>query len=103
MRKIEIAMNLAIARCSNWRDETTEVVSEQEYAVVYLYGNKIAEVGEDYIKLFDGGCRSATTKSRLNAILSENGIGDEKIYQRAGVWRIKYDKKDEVFINGMKI
>jgi hypothetical protein len=25
-------------------------------AVVLLYGNKIAEVGDNFVRLFDGGC-----------------------------------------------
>ena len=34
---------------------------------VFLHGNKIAEIGDDSLTLFDGGWQSNTTKSRLNA------------------------------------
>jgi len=36
---------------------------------VYLHGNHIATVGANYVEIFDGGYRSNTTKSRLNAII----------------------------------
>ena len=50
----------------------------------------IAEVGDEYVKLFDGGWQSNTTKSRLNAILSEFGYtcGTEReyVFQRQFEW-----------------
>ena len=41
--------------------------------LLFVYGNKIAEVGDDFLKLFDGDHQTKTTKSRLNAILGEFG------------------------------
>ena len=76
MRKIEQAMNTAIANSTNWQSGNTSVHfnEEEQVSVVRLHGNKIAEVGEGFIRLFDGGWQTNTTKSRLNAILSENGV-----------------------------
>ena len=42
-------------------------------SIVRLHGHKIAEVGDDYLTLFDAGYQTKTTKSRLNAILGEFG------------------------------
>ena len=103
MRKIEQAMNKAIAQYSDWSQDNTRIEVKKDFTTVYLYGNKIAELGDNYITLFDGGFQSATTKSRLNAILSKNGKGDEHIYQKNYEWRISYDGKDETFVSGMTI
>ena len=49
-------------------------------SVLRLHGNKIAEMGDTFIRLFDGGYQSNTTKSRLNAILSEHGDCGDKVF-----------------------
>lgn len=103
MRKIEKAINQAIAQYKDWSQDNTRVEVDKDFTTVYLYGNKIAELGDNYVILFDGGYQSATTKSRLNAILSENGKGNEYIYQKNYEWRIFYDGKDEPFVSGMTI
>ena len=51
-----------------------------------LYGNKIAEVGDTFIRLFDGGHQSVTTKSRLNAILAEHGDDGDCVFQKNFDW-----------------
>ena len=75
MRKIETLMNAAIQNNQNWQSGNTSVHFDEESGVstVHLHGNKIAEVGDTFIRLFDGGWQSTTTKSRLNAILAEHG------------------------------
>jgi hypothetical protein len=55
---------------------------------VYLFGNHIATVGDDFVQIFDGGYQSVTTKSRLNAILSEHGIRGEGVFQRDWKWYV---------------
>ena len=40
------------------------------------------------IHLFDGGYQSNTTKSRLNAILFEFGLGMEKVFQKNWDWYV---------------
>jgi hypothetical protein len=103
MRKIEKEMNLAISGYRNWQEGNTRVEHFQEKVSVFLYNHLIAEIGDNYIILYDGGGRTATTKSRLNAILSGNGKGNEKVYQKDREWRISYDEKDEPFVSGMTI
>ena len=57
MRKIEQQMNTAISDNQNWQSDNTTVTFDPETneSTVYLHGNKIAIVGNDFIKLFDGG------------------------------------------------
>ena len=84
MRKIERLMNAAISDNKNWQLDNTCVTydADTNESTVYLYGNKIAEIGDDYIRLFDGGYQSNTTKSRINAIMTEHGIAGEGVYQK---------------------
>ena len=73
MRKIETQMCKAVSDSKDWKSANTEVVSSQDgLSTVYLHGNKIAEVGDDYLTIFDGGFQSNTTKSRLNALINES-------------------------------
>ena len=89
MRKIEQQMNAAISDCRCWRSGNTEVSCDSDgVSRVYLHGNKIAEIGDDYVQIFDGGWQSNTTKSRLNAILSEHGIKGEGVFQRDWKWYV---------------
>ena len=89
MRKIETQMNKAIINGDNWSSGNTMVQTFNEVAHVWLHGNKIAEIGEGWIKLMDGGWQSNTTKSRLNAILSAHGIGGEGVFQKNFEWFIR--------------
>ena len=99
MRKIETQMNSAISNNQNWQSANTTVVTQQDgVSFVYLHGNKIAEVGDDFIKLYDGGYQSNTTKSRLNAILSEHGIAGECVFQKNYKWFIRLYNGTEFFI-----
>ncbi len=102
MRKIETLMNAAILNSENWQLDNTKVVYDESRKVssVYLFGNLIADIGDNCITLFDGGKRSQTTKSRLNAILSENGNGTEKVFQKNRKWFISYDGITEPFESG---
>ena len=90
MRKIEQQMNNAISNNLNWQSANTAVVYDDQSgeSTVYLHGNKIAVVGEDFVQIFDGGYQSATTKSRLNAILKEHGIAGEGVFQRNFKWYV---------------
>jgi len=90
MRKIEREMNSAILNNQDWQKDNTRVEFDPETneSTVYLHGNKIAVVGDDFVQIFDGGWQSNTTKSRLNAILSEHGIKGEGVYQRNFNWFI---------------
>ena len=88
MRKIEREMNAAILNNQNWQKDNTKVTYDPETneSQVYLYGNHIATIGDDFVQIFDGGYQSNTTKSRLNAILSEHGIKGEGVFQRNFNW-----------------
>ena len=88
MRKIESLMNAAISQEIDWRKDNTKVVNVDGVSEVYLHNNLIARVGDTWLQLFDGGWRSNTTKSRLNAILREHGNG-EFLYQQNHVWKFR--------------
>ena len=103
-RKIEQQMNAAIAARKDWHCANTRVSYDPETQIssIYLHNNLISQVGESFIKLYDGGWQSVTTKSRLNAILKANGA-DDGIYQKDFQWYIWNGKeqKSEEFYNGM--
>jgi hypothetical protein len=92
MRKIERLMNAAITEGRDWKSGNTEVVNffndKGELAVteIRLHGNLIAEVSAECVTLHDGGWQSVTTKSRLNAILSQHGLPGEGIFQHKWEW-----------------
>jgi hypothetical protein len=88
MRKIESLMNDAISNNANWQSGNTSVSfnEEENVSVVRLHGNKIAEVGDTFIRLFDGGWQTNTTKSRLNAILAEHGDDGDCVFQKNFDW-----------------
>jgi len=81
-------MNQAINRCIDWSSGNTRVEYEQdnETSKVFLYGNLIAEVGKGFVKLYDGGWQTVTTKSRLNAILVEHGKDGDHVFQSNFDW-----------------
>ena len=103
MRKIEAQMNAAIAAGRNWCSSNTSVQMNDEVATVYLHGNKIAEIGEGFITLFDGGWQSNTTKSRLNAILSENGLPGERVFAKNFTWFVTQAGGPIPFFSGMRL
>jgi len=107
MRKIESQMNAAISEGKDWKNANTEVTNIDGVSYVYLHGNLIAEVDDNGIKLYDGGYQSVTTKSRLNAILSEHGIAGEGVFQKNFDWFIRLYNGTEFFItefrNGMRL
>ena len=90
MRVIEKKMNAAIMDSKNWKLDNTEVIfdADRDVSQVFLHGNLIAEIGDTFIRLFDGGWQSNTTKSRLNAILQVHGAGGERIFQKKWEWFI---------------
>ena len=90
MRKIEQQMNNAISNNQNWQSANTAVTYDEQSgeSKVYLHGNHIATVGDNFVQIFDGGYQSNTTKSRLNAILQEHGIAGEGVFQKNYNWFI---------------
>ena len=101
MRKIETLMNAAITAGKNWTNANTSVTNDDGVSTVYLHGNKIAEVGDEFVRIFDGGWQSNTTKSRLNAIINEfcNGMTDG-VHQSNFEWFIRDNNVTKEFVNG---
>jgi hypothetical protein len=89
MRKIERQMNAAITNKVDWKCDNTEVHFRDGVSFVFLHGNMIAQVGDNFIRLFDGGFQSNTTKSRLNAILQEHGLPGECVFQKNWTWFLR--------------
>jgi len=102
MRKIETQMNSAIANRENFSKANTQVTIEDRVANVYLHGNLIARVGDTFVQILDGGWQSVTTKSRLNALLSEV-LPSGGVFQKDFTWYYNSSKLGTVpFISGME-
>ena len=102
-RKIEISMNRAVQSGTDFRLANTTVSHHEGVAIVRLHGNKIAEIGDDWMTLFDGGYQSTTTKSRLNALLAEFGHDGERVFQKAFQWFIQQEGGPVPFFSGMRL
>lgn len=107
MRKIERQMNTAISTLEDgqqWKNANTMVTVSNGVAFVFLHGNLIAEIGEGFIKLHDGGWQSVTTKSRLNAILEGNGLPGERVFQETFEWKVRLSDGTVIpFFSGMRL
>jgi hypothetical protein len=101
-RLIERQMNNAINQEIDWKKDNTQVVNIEGVSFVYLYSNLIAMVGDTWLELFDGGVKSKTTKSRLNAILQAHGNG-EYVYQKNFTWFVSTINGDVPFNDGIKL
>lgn len=104
MRIIERQMNRAINDCIDWKNANTEVTysPERNASYVMLHGHHIATVGDTWLELYNCGYKTATTKSRLNAILSEHGCG-ERIYQKDFEWFVSTKEGTVPFTEGMTL
>ena len=110
MRLIEKQMNAAIQNNIDWQKDNTQVITQQDgVSFVYLHGNKIAEIDDTSMTLFDGGWQSNTTKSRLNALCDEFCVAGEGVFQKNYQWFVRKfvgqvgtEKvfKNETFTNG---
>ena len=90
MRKIETQMNRAIRTRQDWSKDNTRVeITEDSRAIVYLHGNKIAEIDNNGVQIFDGGWQSNTTKSRLNAIIEDQIMPAAGVFQKNWNWFVK--------------
>ena len=104
MRKIEQQMNRAIVNKNDWSNSNTVVDynSNTDCSAVYLHGNQIATVDHNTnaLKLSSCGWHSVTTKSRLNAILSEL-IAGARVFQKNFDWYLSYNNQTVDFWDGM--
>ena len=101
-------MNRAIRSGRNFSNGNTTVSTTSflndkdvycEESKVFLHGNHIATVKRNSILLFDGGWQSNTTKSRLNALLSEFRP-HTRVFQKNYQWFISYAGKTFDFVSG---
>ena len=91
MRKIESQMCAAVQKNIDWQSANTSVHFDPEtgVSVVRLHGNKIAEIDDTSMTIFDGGYQSNTTKSRLNALCDEFCIAGEGVFQKNYQWFVR--------------
>ena len=91
MRKIEKQMCAAVQSNIDWQSGNTSVHFDPEtgVSVVRLHGNKIAEVSDNDMTIFDGGYQSVTTKSRLNALCQEFCVAGEGVFQQDFAWYVR--------------
>ena len=96
MRKIEQQMIDAIKSETDWKSGNTKVVNffndgdKCVVASVFLHGEKIAEITDNDMTIFDGGYQSKTTKSRLNVLCDEFCIKGEGVFQKNYNWFVRH-------------
>ncbi len=95
-------MNQAINQEIDWKKDNTQVINIEGTSFVYLFDNLIAMIGDTWLELFDGGYKSVTTKSRLNAILQAHGNG-EYVYQKNFNWFVSTKDGEVPFNNSIKL
>ena len=104
MRKIEQQMNRAIVNKNDWSNSNTfvEYNSNTNCSTVVLHRTAIAvyDHNTQALKLNTGGWATVTTKSRLNAILSEL-IAGASVFQRDFNWYLSYANQTHDFMDGM--
>ena len=97
-------MNFAISNKGNWAGSNTTVSYNENTncSTVYLHGHQIATVDHNTnaVKLSSCGYTTVTTKSRLNALLSEVKYGC-KVFQKNWEWFVSYNNQTQDFIDGM--
>ena len=104
MRKIESQMNRAVVNRNNWSNSNTQVIynDNTNCSQVYLHGHNIATVDHNTnaVKLSSCGYTTVTTKSRLNALLSEVKYG-YRVFQKNWEWYLQSNNQTVDFIDGM--
>jgi len=94
MRQItKDATNAFFNKAGSWQRDNTMVMTTNNFSIMRLHGNLIAEFCHNNGTLYISNCGwiTSTTKERLNGILDSVGVG--KIYQKAGVWYWKDGQK----------
>ena len=104
MRKIERQMNFAISNRGNWAGSNTSVSYNESTncSSVFLHGHNIATVDHstNAVKVSSCGWQTVTTKSRLNAILSEVKYGCS-VFQKQWNWYVSFRGQTQDFMDGM--
>ena len=104
MRKIEQQMNRAIANRTDWSSSNTRVEfnDSTNCSSVFLHGHRIATVCHETkaVKVDSCGWTTNTTKSRLNAILSEVKYGCS-VFQKNWNWFVSFNDQNADFFDGI--
>ena len=104
MRKIERQMNFAISNKGDWSSSNTRVEfnNNTNCSSVFLHGHRIATVCHETkaVKVDSCGWQTNTTKSRLNAILSEVKFGCS-VFQKNFDWFVSFNNQTTLFRDGM--
>ena len=104
MRKLEKQMNFALSNKSNWAGSNTTVCYNEitNCSSVLLHGHQIATLDHhsNALKLSSCGYQTVTTKSRLNALLSEFKYGC-KVFQKQWDWYLQNVNQTVDFWDGM--
>ena len=107
MRKIETEMNEAIRNGHAWSKDNTCITydpTNNMSAEVYLHGNHIATVTDTDLTLYSGGgWFTNTTKSRLNALISEFCFNGSNIFQKNFNWYVRAFNTVTPFHDGIVI
>ena len=97
-------MNRAITNRTNWAGSNTTVTynDSTNCSSVFLHGHNIATFDHNLkaVKISSCGWQTNTTKSRLNAILSEVKYGCS-VFQRQWNWFVSYRDETASFWDGM--
>ena len=104
MRKIERQMNFALSNKADWSSSNTRVEfnNNTNCSSVFLHGHNIATFDHNLkaVKLSSCGWQTVTTKSRLNAILSEVKYGCS-VFQKLWNWYVSFRGQTQDFVDGM--
>jgi len=97
-------MNFAISNKGNWSSSNTQVSynDSTNCSSVFLHGHNIATVDHstNAVKVSSCGWQTVTTKSRLNAILSEVKYGCS-VFQKQWNWYVSFRGQTQDFMDGM--
>ena len=104
MRKIEQQMNRAIANRTDWSSSNTRVEfnDSTNCSSVFLHGHNIATFDHNLkaVKVSSCGWQTVTTKSRLNAILSEVKYGCS-VFQKNFDLFVSFNNETRDFVDGL--
>ena len=97
-------MNFAISNKGNWSSSNTQVTFNESTncSNVFLHGHRIATFDHNLkaVKISSCGWQTVTTKSRLNAILSEVKYGCS-VFQKNFDWYVSFRGQTQDFMDGM--
>ena len=97
-------MNFALSNKADWSSSNTRVEfnNNTNCSSVFLHGHRIATVvhSTNAVKVSSCGWQTVTTKSRLNAILSEVKYGCS-VFQKQWNWYVSFRGQTQDFVDGM--